>query len=128
MPIRVECTTEGFEACFVEVSERWTRGDIQALFEPGAEASLVRRRVTSCYLECVDGPAITDAANIYGDDGNLNPDLDVRLIHFVSAALILAVDRIASLGKANARLSSGGTGRAAMMTPPTMTTEMTQAA
>lgn len=127
MPIRVECTSEGLENCYVEVSERWTRNDIQALFEPGAEAALVRRKVTACYLECVDADAITDASAIYDADGKLHPDLDVRLINFVPAALIMAVDRIASLGKVNARLSSAGTGRAATMTPAT-TTETTQAA
>ena len=127
MPILVECSTPDLEHCYIEVSERWTRADIQSLFVAEQAADLFRRKVTSCHLECVNGEPITDSAGVYCEDGTLAPDLDVRLIHFVPSALVMAVDRIASLGKANARLSSGGTGRAEKMTPPMMT-ETTQVA
>lgn len=129
MSIRVECSTPDLEHCYIEVSERWTRADIAALFVDKQAADLFRRKVTACHLECVNSAPITDSAGMYDETGALEPDLDVRLIHFVPAALIMAVDKIASLGKANARLSSGGTGRAEKMTPPMTTeTETTQAA
>jgi hypothetical protein len=123
MPIRVDCTTPGLEHCFIEVSERWTRADIQALFEPGKAAELFRRKVTACHLAGVDGAAITNAPGTYDEAGELAADLDVRLVRFVPAALVLAVDEIASLGKANARLSSGGTERATTTMPPATMTE-----
>jgi hypothetical protein len=126
MPIRIECTTPGLEDCFVEVSERWTRSDIGAIFQPGIPfAALWRRRVTACYLACVDGAALVDPALVCDEEGAVHPDLDVRLVNFPEAALVLAVNEIASLGKANARLSSGGSGRAMTTMPPV--TETSQA-
>lgn len=127
MAIRVECTTPGLEHCYIEVTERWTRGDIAALFEADKAAGVFQRRVTSCLLELADGAALTDVATVYDDEGALNPDLDFRLLRFVPEAVILAVNEVASLGKSNARLLSGGTERAQTMTPPTTMT-MTAAA
>ena len=121
MSIRVECTTPGLEDCYIEVSERWTRGDIEAIFRPADFPAVWRKRVTACALACADGAMLTDPADVVAEDGKLHPELDVRLLRFPEAAMILAVDQIASLGKANARLSSGGSGRAETM-PPTMTT------
>lgn len=123
MPLRIDCTTPGLEACFVEVSERWTRADIAAAFQPGIPfAAVWRRRVTACALACVDGALLTDPGEVCDDDGVLHPDLDVRLVSFPDAALMLAINEIASLGKANARLSSGGSGRAmTTMLPATET-------
>lgn len=128
MSIRVECTTPGLEHCYIEVTERWTRGDIAALFDAGKAADVFQRRVTSCLLELADGAPVTDVTTVYQEDGSLHPDLDFRLLYFVPEAVILAVNEIASLGKANARLLSGGTGRAENQTPLATMTETTQAA
>ena len=126
MSIRVECTTPGLEHCYIEVSERWTRGDIAALFDAGKAADVFQRRVTSCLLELADGATLTDVALVYDDNGALHPDLDFRLLNFVPEAVILAVNEVASLGKSNARLLSGGTERA-NPTPLATMTETTQA-
>ena len=128
MSIRVECTTPGLEHCYIEVSERWTRGDIAALFDAGKAADVFQRRVTACALDLADGSRLTDVAMVYDETGALHPDLDFRLLYFVPEAVILAVNEIASLGKANARLLSGGTGRAENQTPLATMTETTQAA
>ena len=124
MPIRIECTTPGLEECFIEVSERWTRGDLAAIFQPAGPAVLFPRKVLACNLALVDiDEPLTDPTQVYGEDGAPHPDLDLRLASFLTNALMLAVNELGSLGKANARLSSGGTERAkATMPPVTMTT------
>jgi hypothetical protein len=122
MPITVECDTPGLEACFVAVSERWTRGDLVTLFQPGGPAVLFPRKVTACSLALVNSDEpLTDPAQVYGEDGEPHPDLDLRLGNFMANALVLAVNEVASLGKANARLSSGGTERARTTMPPAQT-------
>lgn len=122
MPIHIECTTPGLEACFVQLTDRWTRTDIASLFQPGEQPALWRRKVIACHLALAttDDP-ITDPAALYDEQGDLHPDLDVRLVNFVAAALVLAADSVAILGKANARLSSAGAGRATQTTPATTT-------
>lgn len=123
MPIRVECTTPGLEDCYVDVSERWTRADIEAIFRPADFPAVWYRRVTACALACADGVMLTAPADVVAADGTLHPELDVRLLRFPEAAIILAVDQIGALGKANARLSSGGSGRATTAMPPAATTD-----
>ena len=73
MAIRVECTTPGLEHCYIAVSERWTRGDIAALFEPEQAAAVFGRRVESCLLELADGAPVTDVTAVYQPDGSLHP-------------------------------------------------------
>jgi hypothetical protein len=123
MTIRIECTTPDLETCFVELTDRWTRTDIAAIFEPGQQPALWRRKVTACQLALASSDApITDPARLYDEQGEIHPDLDVRLLYFVSAALVLAADSLTTLGKANARLSSTGAERATQTAPATTTT------
>lgn len=127
MPIRIDCTTPGLEDCYIEVSERWTRGDVEAIFRPADFPAVWRRRVVGCVLARADGDPLTDPAVVVEADGKLHPDLDWRLRLFPEAAMVVAVDQLARLGKANARLSSGGSGRAETTMLPETTTATNQA-
>lgn len=120
MAIRVECTTPGLEECFIEVKDRWRRDEIVALFQPGQVAPVFRLKVTACRMALVNSDApMVDPALVYDEEGQPHADLDVRLLPFLPAALVMAVDQVSSLGKANARLSSGGSERALTTMPPT---------
>lgn len=120
MPIRVECTTPGLEECYLEVTEQWRRAEIVALFDPGGVASIFRSKVTACSLALVDSETpLAEPALVYDEEGQPHADLDVRLLSFLPAALVMAVDQVSSLGKANARLSSAGSERAPTTMPAT---------
>lgn len=131
MPIRIECTTPTLEDNYIELTDHWTRADLAALFQPGQTADLARRKITACHLARGAPPnpdrqggaaPLIDPATLYTPEGDLHPDLDLRLLHFIPAALLLAANQLATLGKTNARLSSAGAERATPTAPATPTT------
>ena len=109
MAIRVECSTPGLEANWIEVDEVWTRKELREFvtLRGAAFLELWVRKVTACHIELpygggiVDDPAAVPA---------VHDELDVRLLGWLSAAVLLATEHILSLGEASARLSLDGVG------------------
>jgi hypothetical protein len=108
MPIRVECTTEGLEANWIEVDDVWTRRELQAFITLQGEAywALWARKVTACHLPLAGGDAIEHPAQVVA----AQDDLDIRLLRWLASAVLLATQTLLNLGEASARLSSDGAG------------------
>ena len=109
MPVRVECTTEGLEENWIEVSDFWTRAELSAYVKTSGDdfIALWRRKVTACHL--VTGDLVVDDPLLVHEqlDG-----LDIRLMRFLTGAVTEATNYLLSLGEANKRLSFPGAGAA----------------
>jgi len=64
----------------------------------------------ACYLERVDGEAITDPADI--NEESLD-QVDIRLVDFLGGSLPRAVEYLRSLGPTSGRLQSNGADKVA---------------
>lgn len=104
MPVRVECTTPGMEDNWIEVTDFWTRRELADYVEKSDDEfrNLWRKKVTACHL--VTGDLVIDDPALVHDqiDG-----LDIRLMRFLTGAVLEATNYLLSLGEANKRLSFG---------------------
>ncbi len=118
MPVRVECSTPGLEANWVEFSDVWTRRDLREYFAIKGEGfrRLWLRKVTAIHLVTPDGEEITDPTQVH----ERLDDLDLRMISFPFDAGVDAIAHLLTLGERARRLSSGGDVAAPMTTttPP----------
>jgi len=115
MTIRVECSTPGLEANWIEVDETWTRKELQAFVSLQGEAywALWGRKVTACQVLVTDGGVVTDPAAVQ----EVLDDLDIRLLRWLSSAVLTATNHLLSLGEASALLLLDGVGVAAAQRP-----------
>ena len=99
--MRYVSNIEGLEHCFVEVSERWTRGDVKNFFALKGEdfLTLVRSKVVAIHLE-TDGEPIDAPDKLTSDNAD---NVDYQLWRWFSVALQKGVDDLYALGEANAR-------------------------
>lgn len=106
MPVRVECTAEGFERCWVEVTERWTQRETVEMMAVADDAfyAMLSRKLIACHIETTTG-SIDRPEDITAD--NLL-DADVEVIGWLGVVMPLAVARRRTLGNASARLSLSG--------------------
>lgn len=106
MPVRVECSTPGLEANWVEFGDVWSRRELREYIKlKGDEfVELWRRKVTAVNLVTVEGEVITDPMQVHA---RLD-DLDIRMMSFATDAGVDAVAHLMTLGEANRRLSSNG--------------------
>lgn len=104
--MRIECKEPGFEANWVEVSERWTRRETIELYKVGGEDyfALLRQKVTACNIIPIAGDPITDPQSITPD--NLM-DCDEVVHGFLGGSLQAAIAERRAIGNLSARLSSG---------------------
>jgi hypothetical protein len=115
--IRVECGLDGLTNNWIEVDPVWTRGELRAFVELTGDEywSLWQRKVIDCHIELAYGGVIERP-----EDVELALDnIDIRLVRWLSAAVLMATQHLLNLGEASARLSSHGVGVAV---PTTMTT------
>lgn len=114
MPIRVECTTEGLEECWIEVDEAWSRRELREYTAARGEpfVALWRGKVTACHLLTVTGDVITEPGQVH----ERLDDLDVRLLGFVSQGPLEVTGHLLVLGEVNKRLSFAGADPAAKTT------------
>lgn len=107
--MRIICTLDDFPECWVEVSEKWTRGEEKVLFAPTADQfmDLWGKKVVACNLRLESGEYITQPPAVTWDamDG-----MDMRLAAFVGAVLSTAVLELRNLGKMSRRVSFNGHG------------------
>jgi len=108
--MRINCTLPGREAFFVEVSERWTRGEIRRFWgaavgisEEDAAALLVAK-TEAVYLETAAGLALDDPDDL--TDEQLDA-LDYEVYLWLSTAYGHAVNELQALTKKNVRSSLG---------------------
>ena len=106
MAIRVECSTPGLEANWVEVDEAWTRSELREYTTRNGDPfiALWRQKVTACNFVTAAGETITDPKEVH----ERIDDLDLRLIGFITGAPLEATQYLLTLGEMNRRLSSAG--------------------
>jgi len=117
MPLRVECTTPGLEANWIEVDEVWAWKEFHAFTRLSGDEywRLWGRKVTACHVELVDGGAVTDPTAVQvALDG-----MDMRLVRWLPSAVLTATSHLLNLGEGSARLLSNGVGVAVPTKRPT---------
>lgn len=99
--MRYLCNIEGFDGCFVEFSERWTRIQVKTYFSAKNEEyfDLLRSKIISLHL-VVEGGAIDnpDELTLAATD-----DMDMMLWRWFATAAAKCIDDLNSLGEAHAR-------------------------
>lgn len=106
MPVRVECTTPGLDMCWIQVVDVWTRKELQEYATAKGEpfVALWQRKVEAVHLVTVAGDVITEPTEVH----TRLDELDLRLISFVTSAVLEATDYLLGLGEVNKRLSFAG--------------------
>lgn len=99
---RYDCDIPGFDDAFVEMSDRWTRGELRRFWEAkGAEyLTMVGDKITSLYLPTATGEAIDDPEKLTED--NLD-DIDIILWQWFSNVPIAHIGTLNSLGETAGR-------------------------
>lgn len=99
--MRYNSNVPGLEHCFVEISERWTRGDVKNFFALKGDEflALVRSKVVAIHLEA-EGGAIDTPDKLTSDNAD---NVDYQLWRWFSVALQKGVDDLYALGEATAR-------------------------
>lgn len=99
--MKYQCDIPGFEDCFVEISERWTRKELRLYFSAKGDeyVTFMQTKISSIYLETTGEPI--------DEPGKLtleaSEDVDIALWKWLSTALTRGVDDMLSLGEAHAR-------------------------
>jgi hypothetical protein len=105
--MRITCTLPDFPECWVEVSEKWTRGEERELVTANADTfmALWQRKIVACNLRTEAGEYITQPPAVTWEaiDG-----MDVRLAAFVGACMGTACLELRNLGKVSRRVSFNG--------------------
>lgn len=110
MGLKYTCDIPGFEDCWFELSERWTRGELKAFFADRGDAylALIRKKIVAIHMTAdpdqIDGGAITDPAQLTPE---ATDHVDITLWKWFATALNVGVDELYSMGEAHARRWSG---------------------
>lgn len=107
--MRINCKLPGYEECFVEVSEKWTRGEIRRFWrgalgtgeESDADNLLVQKTV-AVHLVTADGMEIDDADDL---NDEMLDSLDYELYIWLSNAYGEAIAELQKLTKKNVQTS-----------------------
>ena len=99
--MRYQCDYEGFENCYVEVSKKWTRGELKLYFRAKGDEymELLRSKIAAIYLVTNGDPI--DQPDKLTEEASDN--VDVTLWRWFATAVNKAVDDMATLGEASAR-------------------------
>jgi hypothetical protein len=103
--MKYQCDIPGFEDCYVELSQHWTRGQLTKFFTvTGADyLDLIRSKITAIYLRTETG-AIEQPEQLTIDASD---DVDIWLWKWFGTAVAVGVDELYSMGEAHARRWSG---------------------
>lgn len=113
MPVRMDCAAEGFEGNWIEVSDKWTRREVESVLSTSVDAdyiALLRAKTVGVHLELATGDVI-DAPDKLTYDALL--DADELLLGWLGYVLPTAIAQRRLLGNASLRLSSNSSGIAA---------------
>lgn len=96
--IRRECPIEGYTDNFVEVTDKWTRGEVRAYWRESGEKFLeiYRKKITAVHLTVEGGEPITQPAAIQDEqvDG-----VDYVVWRWFGQAFQEAVNEVQRLGE-----------------------------
>lgn len=123
-PIRIYCDDAEYGETWIDLSPRWTQGDMQKMLDVQGDEfyTFLRSKCVACHIQTADGGAVTDPAQIT-DEGLI--DVDVLLIGWLGRTMPLAIAKRRALGNASARLSLPNIGTATQTTPTTAAPTMT---
>ena len=96
---------EGYESCFVEVSDNWTLKEVREFTDNDEDVyfDYFVKKVESMFLRDVNGVEYTNPRDFVPE--NLD-NFDIALVGFVGGILPLHIRRRKSLGNLNVRPSS----------------------
>ena len=117
-PIRIYCDDAEYGETWIDLSPRWTQGDMQKMLQVQGDEfyAFLRSKTVACHIQTADGGAITDPAQI-SDEGMI--DVDVMLVGWLGATMPRAIAKRRALGNASARLSLPNSGTVPTTTPTT---------
>jgi len=117
-PIRIYCDDAEYGETWIDLSPRWTQGDMQKMLQVQGDEfyAFLRSKTVACHIQTADGGAITDPAQI-SDEGMV--DVDVMLVGWLGATMPRAIAKRRALGNASARLSLPNNGTVPTTTPTT---------
>lgn len=123
-PIRIYCDDPDYSETWIDITPRWTQGDIERMYAVKDDEfyAFLRSKVVAMHVQTNSGGVLTDPAQL-SDEGTA--DVDVLLIGWLGAAMPRAVAKRRALGNASARLSLPANGTAPTMTPTTAAPTMT---
>jgi hypothetical protein len=105
--MRYQCDIPGFEDNFIELSERWTRGELATVDTLEGEAYfwLLRRKLTAVYLSRVDeiGDSINPIDTPAGFTREATEAIDFMVWRWVAHAMRKGINTLYSLGEESAR-------------------------
>ena len=99
--MRYECDFPGYEDCFIEVSESWTRSEIRRFYADGDKPEwfeMIKSKIVSINLRTSTG--VIDSPEKFVESEV--DDMDYQIWQWVSAALIKAHVDVRKLGEAPA--------------------------
>ncbi len=125
-PIRIYCDDPEYGETWIDLSPRWSQGDMQKMLDVTGDDffAFLRGKTLACHIQTIDGGIVTDPAQLT-EAGMV--DVDVLLIGWLGRAMPLAVAKRRALGNASARLSlpNIGTATTSTTTPTTAAPTMT---
>jgi hypothetical protein len=103
--MRYDCDDPAFAGDFVEFSDSFSRAQQRAIWAAGGEdeelfLSLLRAKIVSLRLSCLDAPPITQAADLTPERAE---EMDIRLYTWFSYAWVAHLRGLADLGNALGR-------------------------
>jgi len=105
--MRYTCDIPGFEDCYIEFSDAWSRREFREFFkdtktdeDKESWLALVRHKIDVLHIKLMRGHAI-DTPSEFTDDAL--DDMDVRLFKWLMSAILKAPSDISDLGKAAGR-------------------------
>ena len=103
--MRIDCKLPGYESCYLDIADRWTRGEIRAFWtvtDDEEATALLRSKLSDMHLTAVDGDSFDDPEDL--TTANVDK-LDYELYLWVSTAFGEAINELQALAKKNARAS-----------------------
>lgn len=95
--MRLQCNIEGFEQCYIELSDRWTRKELRDFYTTRVDdaAGLIQQKVVAIYIECADGQPITTADML--TEERLE-QVDVQVYNWLPGAIMMGLRELENLG------------------------------
>lgn len=95
--MRLQCNIEGFEQCYIELSDRWTRRELRDFYTTRVDdaAGLIQKKITAIYIECADGEHIATADQL--TEERLE-QVDVQVYTWLPGAIMMGLRELENLG------------------------------
>ncbi len=95
--MRLQCNIEGFEQCYIELSDRWTRRELRDFYTTRVDdaAGLIQKKITAIHIECADGEHITTADQL--TEERLE-QVDVQVYNWLPGAIMMGLRELENLG------------------------------